>query len=87
MTVFIDVKTLKSQIFICPVCGEEFELSGKKLSASIYNRKQGRAGPFCSKHCVGVYGASIQNNKMVYLPINLYSPIYTTKKQQELQKI
>jgi hypothetical protein len=38
----LDVKRVKSQSFICPVCQKEFTLSGKKLHNCIQNRKKGK---------------------------------------------
>lgn len=38
--------------FICPQCGS----SAKKEAAKVrHNRKQGKAGPFCSRSCAGKY--------------------------------
>lgn len=45
---------------ICPYCNKEFE---KVLNHVIHNRKQGKAGPFCSRICAGKYGKEIQMNK------------------------
>lgn len=44
---------LKSQEFVCPVCGAKFALDGTRLSQVLYqNRKYpNRKGPFCSKSC------------------------------------
>lgn len=47
-------------IFLCPVCGTE---SSKPASKVRHNRKQGKAGPFCSKKCAGVWSTNKQYNK------------------------
>ena len=47
----------KSEKVKCVWCGGRFKISW-------YQIQKGRdkfAGPFCSKHCVGEYGAAIQN--------------------------
>lgn len=50
----IDIKRLKTQKFICPVCKIEFELTGTKLSNLISNRKRrNSSGPYCCKNCAG----------------------------------
>ena len=46
--------------FICPTCKKEFELEGRKLKDATQNQKRGKAGPFCSKRCAGLYGKMIQ---------------------------
>jgi hypothetical protein len=59
-----DAKKLVSQKFICPMCKSEFELSGKKLSNILRDRRRKKDapkfGPFCNKSCAGKYSASIQ---------------------------
>ncbi len=77
----LDVKRVKSQSFICPVCQKEFTLSGKKLHNCIQNRKKGKQGPFCSKSCAGKYGTNIQHKKFKKLPVLKCVPEYTTNKQ------
>ena len=48
--------------FDCPICDKRFILVGKRLSTVIIEkRRKHTAGPFCSKSCVGKYGAFIQN--------------------------
>lgn len=44
---------------ICNICGIEFS---KYLNHVKHNRKQGKAGPFCSRRCAGKYGKQIQIN-------------------------
>lgn len=44
--------------FLCVWCGKQGTQRGRNLR---HNAKLGKAGPFCSKHCAGEYGASVQN--------------------------
>lgn len=55
-----DAKKLKTQVFVCPTCGNENEFSGNRLSIIIQNRRKGKAGPFCNRSCAGKYGKKIQ---------------------------
>jgi predicted RNA-binding Zn-ribbon protein involved in translation (DUF1610 family) len=43
--------------FICPMCGMEAEKRARKV---VSNRKQGKAGPFCSRNCAARYGRQFQ---------------------------
>ena len=43
--------------FICPEC-ENYTI--KSMRDVRGNWKQGKAGPFCSKHCAGVYSRRMQ---------------------------
>ena len=74
-----DVRRLAKQSFICPICNEDFDILGKKLHDAIQFRKQGKAGPFCSKSCAGKYGKSIQLGADK-LPVQEITPVYTTNK-------
>lgn len=47
-------KTAKTYTFNCPVCGEE---ATKPLKDVMGNKRQGKAGPFCSRKCAGKYSA------------------------------
>lgn len=76
----LDAKRIKPQRFKCPMCGEYFTLSCKKLNNAIQNRKKGKAGPFCSKSCAGKYGAKVQHGEQSVLPVVLIQPSYTTHK-------
>lgn len=49
----LDNKRVYSMRFNCPICCEEFELSGKRLNDAANNRKRGKTGPYCSKSCAG----------------------------------
>jgi len=42
----------------CVWCGTRFKLSTSQLR----NKSRDKAGPFCSRSCVGLYGKSLQNN-------------------------
>lgn len=66
----IDNKRYMPENHICPICHREFVLQGKKLQhyAQEKSRIIVKAGPFCSKHCAGLYGAMIQNNRISKLP-------------------
>ena len=79
-----DVKRYKSQKFLCPECKEVFGLKGARLHNAIHNRIKDRAGPFCSRHCAGVYGKKIQMGGFS-LEVELVVPEYTTNK--ELQRL
>ena len=56
--------------FKCPMCNKEFTISSKQVHGHIYNRSIGKAGPFCSKHCAGLYGKAIQNGRMTKLKVD-----------------
>jgi hypothetical protein len=43
---------IEMSTYECPMCGSEFE---KDVRHVKHNRKQGKAGPFCSKSCAGKY--------------------------------
>lgn len=45
-------KPAEKYIFICPNCLGEFEGSASRIR---HNLKQGKSGPYCSKHCAGQY--------------------------------
>jgi len=48
-------------IFECPICKVHFK---SRMSDYRYHQeKKGKAGPFCSKTCAGVYGTDVQNNR------------------------
>jgi hypothetical protein len=46
---------------VCPTCNISVY---KRANQVKHNRKQGKAGPFCSRRCAGKYGANIQNNSL-----------------------
>ncbi|HBA73496.1 MAG TPA: hypothetical protein DCZ63_15275 [Geobacter sp.] len=48
-------------VVTCQSCGKEF-IASKAQRAKCYASK---AGPFCSRQCVGLYGAELQNGRMV----------------------
>lgn len=45
----------------CVECGKSFEPSKAQRNSQAFNRESEPAGPFCSKHCSGLYGARVQN--------------------------
>lgn len=53
-----DVRRVKPIAIICIWCGREGQQEARDLE---HNAKNGKAGPFCSKPCVGEYGAYLQN--------------------------
>lgn len=50
----------------CVWCGKLFTISGKKRK----HRREGKAGPFCSRKCSGEYGSAVQNGKIEPLAPN-----------------
>jgi hypothetical protein len=78
---FEDAKRHKTKEFLCPLCGDNFALSGRKLHDTIWNRKKGNAGPFCSRSCAGKYGKNVQIGKEKIIPIEII-PEYTTIKAE-----
>ena len=42
---------------ICSICGAMFE---KYLNEVAHNRRKGKAGPFCSRKCAGIYSTNKQ---------------------------
>lgn len=44
----------------CVECGDEIILNRKQQRTLKQNRNRGKAGPFCSKKCSGIYGTKIQ---------------------------
>lgn len=49
----LDVIRIKSQNFVCDICKNTFELSGRKLSDAVSNYRKGKSGPYCSRSCAG----------------------------------
>lgn len=76
-----DVRRYKEQLFTCPQCRTQFLLSGKELSWAIYNRKKGKAGPFCGRSCAGKYGKEIQEGNIFPIDVIEIEPEYTTLKK------
>lgn len=75
----LDAKKLKSQKFNCLECGIEMILEGNKLSNFLKNcrrKNKTNSGPFCSRRCVGIYGANVQNNKVKKLEPTIVSSEY-----------
>ena len=67
---------IKPVRFICPICGKEFELSGKKLLKLYYRIKMGvtKSGPYCCRSCAGK-GTNMKN-----IPLTKFDIEYTTNK-------
>lgn len=66
----------------CLYCTNKVTLVGRKLSKAIQNRKEGKAGPFCSRKCSGKYGAEIQNGKRKKIIATQIIPTVTTLKKK-----
>jgi hypothetical protein len=58
-----DQKRLIPVEWKCPLCEEKFVLDVKAENDAFQKRKQGKAGPFCSKQCAGRYGAEVRFGK------------------------
>ena len=56
-----DAKRLKPATFVCMICETEFE---KDASYVYTNRKDGKAGPFCSRKCAGTYGQKVKKGEI-----------------------
>ena len=54
----------------CPLCDEKFVLGAKAENDAFQKRKQGKAGPFCSKQCAGRYGAEVRFGKRKPIEVN-----------------
>jgi hypothetical protein len=55
-----DVKRRKPVELLCEVCNETFT---KNASYIYTNRKDGKAGPFCSRECAGTYTMDVRQGK------------------------
>lgn len=55
-----DAISVKPVELICLECGKTFGRTVRTVNNSAVKKK---AGPFCSKVCVGKYGSDVQNNK------------------------
>lgn len=59
----------KDVVVTCTMCGKQFTIKGDKLY--LRNRKdKHQSGYFCSKSCVGKYGALIQQGKLTHEKVN-----------------
>lgn len=56
-----DIKRIKKVEITCIFCGNKAQKNARDLDRGA---KLGKAGPFCSKKCVGRYGAEVQNGRM-----------------------
>jgi len=56
----------------CVYCGLQFKLSVYQ----VRERSRGKAGPFCSRQCVGKYGRSVQDGSGDKLPPNNITVTY-----------
>lgn len=65
----LDARRVLAKTAICVYCGKEFVIEGKRVK----DRRPRYAGPFCSKNCVGKYGAERRFRKINCLentPVN-----------------
>lgn len=62
-----DAKRLKPAVFTCMMCETEFE---KDASYVYTNRKDGKAGPFCSRKCAGIYGHKVKTGEIEKVEVN-----------------
>jgi len=53
----LDAKRVKRKHVVCQWCNSIFKATVKQILKS----SQTKAGPFCSKRCIGSYGAMVQN--------------------------
>ncbi len=51
------------RLIICAYCEQSVSITGPQERNYLANRRRGKAGPFCSRHCSGKYGTDIQNNR------------------------
>lgn len=72
-----DCRRLSPQRFVCPTCNREIIMSGQQLHDAISNRRRGQAGPFCNKHCAGIYGSNIREHRTTKLKVTPIIPKYT----------
>lgn len=56
----------------CVFCGKEFKLS----VSQVRNRCRGKAGPFCSRSCVGKYGKGVQGGEKTLPPNEIVVSYY-----------
>jgi hypothetical protein len=70
-----DVKRVKYIRVACPLCNKVFRANPGKIE---YNINIGKAGPFCSRRCSGIYGMNrryYNSKKLVYcslIPLRRY---------------
>lgn len=79
-----DAKRVEPVEITCIRCNKKALRSGRDIN---HNAKMGKAGPFCSKKCLGTYGAEVQNKKTEKLPAQKRCPIsertyYTNNKSK-----
>ena len=67
-----DLKYVQAIAITCVYCGKQALKAARQLNHSA---KQNKAGPFCSKSCVGKYGSSVQNEHIKPFPAQLEVPI------------
>lgn len=71
--VSLDNKRIRGTFVRCSWCNKTFYIDGKKIKDRCRKSKNGdKRGLFCSKKCIGMYGAELQNkrtNKIIGIKI------------------
>ena len=57
----LDAVKVKVELVSCVQCGVMFEPSKAQRNSQALDGGPEPAGPFCSRRCSGIYGASVQN--------------------------
>lgn len=60
-------KKAKMFIGICPICNKEFTKQMRDVTGN--QKRQNKAGPFCSRHCAGIYAKKVQMMPKNYVMI------------------
>jgi hypothetical protein len=68
----------------CPLCDEKFVLDAKQENDAFQKRKQGKAGPFCSKQCAGRYGAEVRFGKRKAIEVDYEEFVKEHKKLRRI---
>lgn len=80
-----DVRRNLPVTFVCPTCSTTFKLQGSRLSDAKQNRKQGKAGPFCTRSCAGSYSKGVQLGDP-RLPAKQVTTEVSTNKRERFRK-
>lgn len=80
---YLDAVRVEPITLICDWCGSQFT---RRAADHAHNKKMGRAGAFCSKSCVGKYGAYIQNGGTPFEVPEVPDRVYYTNKERKLEK-
>lgn len=80
------IKIECSEQMTCILCGQVVPKERLKWRYRNKARKKKKAGPFCSKHCSGIYGASIQNNYPINIAESKEVKVRAVKVQKDIKK-